>query len=44
MTHRAEENFSDNPGHNIVELYDISVQVWFTTIKWNLISSTKKFE
>ena len=29
-------NFANNPGHNILELYNILVQVGFTTSKMKL--------
>ena len=29
----AKEEFSDNPDHNILELCNILVQVWFATSK-----------
>ena len=33
---RAKRKFSDNPGHNILELYNILVQIRFITSKTKL--------
>ena len=33
---RAKRKFSDNPSHNILELYNILVQIRFTTSKRKL--------
>ena len=32
----AERNFSDNSGHNILELCSVLVQVWFATSKMKI--------
>ena len=42
--HRAKRKFSDNPGRNILELYNILVKVRFTTIKTKLYIQYSKLE
>ena len=36
---RAKRKFSDDLGHNIVELYNVLIQTRLTTSKMNLLSS-----